>query len=147
MRASSRLSAVGVAPLLAALVLGACGGGNSADAPTHSAPGEPGHVARRQAPPRPTDAEAAWSEAKVVRRLAGRVVTINGRQVRIDRATVTCGGDGRGTRRGHTLVWRRFVCTQPTFPGTAVAGPDAVFRVEPAGVRSFRITEARFTRY
>jgi hypothetical protein len=93
------------------------------------------------------DADAAWSEAKVVRRLAGRAVTIDGRQIRIDRATVTCGGDGRGARRGRTLVWRRFTCTQPTFRGTAVAGPDAVFRVEPTGVRAFRITDARFTQY
>ena len=83
----------------------------------------------------------------MVRRVAGRVVTINGRQVRIDRATVTCGGDGRGARRGRTLAWRRFVCIQPTFPSAAVAGPDAVFRVEPTGKRSFRITDARFTRY
>jgi hypothetical protein len=65
----------------------------------------------------------------------------------VDGATVTCGGDGRGSRRGRVRVWERFTCIQPTFGGEGVAGPDVVFSVRPTGPRSLRITDPRFTRY
>jgi hypothetical protein len=83
----------------------------------------------------------------LLRRLAGKVVEVEGRRVHIDRATITCRGDGPGSRHGHKLAWQSFSCIQPTFGGEGPAGPDAVFRVQPTGPRSFRITGARFTRY
>jgi hypothetical protein len=65
----------------------------------------------------------------------------------VDPATVTCGGDGGGSRRGRQRVWESFTCVQPLLEGHGVAGPDVVFRVRPTGRRSFQITDQRLTRY
>jgi hypothetical protein len=67
--------------------------------------------------------------------------------VRVDAATVTCGGDGPASGRGRERRWRSFTCVQPTFHGAGPAGPDVVFRVQLTGRRSFRITDERVARY
>jgi hypothetical protein len=151
MRVRSRPHRVVTLPLLAlALAAGACGGGGS-----HTRSAEPGEQARshgapthgQASQPAPSGALAAWPHAKLLRRIAGEPLWIDGRRVRIDPTTVTCGGEGHGSRRGRDRVWERFTCVQPTFFGAGVAGPDAVFRVQPTGARSFRITDQRFSRY
>jgi hypothetical protein len=136
-------------PVLAvALAGGACGGGTAG---THNGTrGEQatsGQATRDTSRRRPWDAPPAWPHAKVLKRIAGEIVQVNGRRVRVDGATVTCGGEGRASRRGRERVWGSFTCIQPTFNGEGTAGPDVVFRVQPTGRRSFRITNQRATRY
>jgi hypothetical protein len=90
----------------------------------------------------------AWTRAAVMRRLDGRRITVDGRAIRIDRATLVCGGIGRPShRRRGRLVWVRFRCVQPTFPPGAVAGPDAILVVAPAGRRRLVVLESRLTGY
>ena len=144
MRVRARAAAVIALQLLAvALAGGACAGGPSEthkeEATSAQAPGEP--------PQRSRHATAAWPHAKVLKRIAGETIEAAGRRVRVDRATVTCGGEGPGSRRGRERVWERFTCIQPTFNSTGTAGPDVVFRVQPTGRRSFRVTDQRVTRY
>jgi hypothetical protein len=90
---------------------------------------------------------AAWPEARLLRRIAGKLIEVEGRRVLIDRMTITCDGEGPGSLRGRARVWERFVYIQPTFGDTGAPGPDAVFHVQPTGPRSFRTSDARFTRY
>jgi hypothetical protein len=149
MRVRSRRTAAMALPLLAVAVAGgACGGSTSE---THSV-GRGGEASSGQATngtsqQRPRNAPPAWGHEKVLDRIAGETMRVDGRRVRVDRATVTCGGDGRGSRRGRERVWTRFTCVQPTFGGEGAAGPDVIFRVEPTGHRSFRISGQSFTRY
>jgi hypothetical protein len=149
MRVRSRSPAAMALPLVAvALAGGACGGGAS---PTHSTGGgdeaRSGRATARTSQQRPRDARPAWPHAKMVDLIAGRTIRVDGRPVRVDRATVTCGGEGPGSRRGRKRIWERFTCIQPTFGGHGTAGPDVVFRAQPTGPRSLRITDQRFTRY
>jgi len=148
MRVRSRPPAAVALPLVAvALAGGACGGRAS---PTHSTGGDDarsGQASARTLQQRPREARAAWSQAKMVDVVAGRTIRVDGRPVRVDRATVTCGGEGPGSRRGRKRIWERFTCIQPTFGGDGTAGPDVVFRAQPTGPRSLRITDQRFTRY
>jgi hypothetical protein len=140
-----------LAAVLAAL---ACGGDGSARdaAPTRTPDaGEPAPAERTPEPtaaPEPARRAVAWTRAELLRRFAGRRLRVDGRAVRIDRATVTCGGMGAAAgRRGGRPAWTRFRCVQPTFPAGALAGPDAVFVVEPTGRRTFAVTERRLTEY
>jgi hypothetical protein len=90
----------------------------------------------------------AWTYAKVLERLAGHRLRVDGRRVQIDPQTVTCGGVGRpASRKGGKPAWTSFRCVQPTFPARSVAGPDAILIVEPTGRRSFAVTSRRLTRY
>lgn len=137
-------------PPVVALALGvsACGGGGD----THTDDGQrsrsSGSASGGQAAPETAAGPvAAWPQARLLRRLAGEVIAVEGRRVRIDRATITCQGDGPGSRHGRELAWQSFRCIQPTFGGKGTAGPDAVFQVRPTGPRTFRIVGARFTRY
>jgi len=149
MRVRSRPPAAIALPLLAvALGGGACGGGTSG---THDGTRSEQAISRpttgdtsRRPPPQ---ASPAWPHAKVLRRIAREIVQVDGRRVRVDPATVTCGGEGRASGRGRERRWGSFTCIQPTFNGAGTAGPDVVFRVEPTGRRSFRITDQRVTRY
>jgi hypothetical protein len=137
-------------PPVVALALGAsaCGGGGSTLTDGGQQSRSNGSASGGQAAAGvPTGPVAAWPQARLLRRLAGEVVQVEGRRVHIDRATITCQGDGPGSRHGHKRAWQSFSCIQPTFGGKGPAGPDAVFRVQPTGPRSFRITRARFTRY
>lgn len=150
MRVRPRVLCALTPPLLAVtLSVGACGGGDSATLTDHGREARSaGSASRPQAAPaRPSERVAAWPRARLLRRIADKIVQVEGRRVRIDRATVTCRGEGRPSRRGREDVWERFACIQPTFGAKSVAGPDAVFRVQPTGPRSFRITDGRFTRY
>jgi hypothetical protein len=149
MRVRSRPRAAVALPLLAlALASGACGGGANG---THDGTRGEQATARQttadtsRRPPR--QASPAWPHAKVLRRIAGEIVQVGGRRVRVDAATVTCGGEGRASGRGRERRWTSFTCIQPTFTGGGTAGPDVVFRVQPTGRRSFRITDHRVTRY
>ena len=83
----------------------------------------------------------------MVARLAGERLRIGDTTVPIDPATLTCGGEGPEGRRGAAPAWTRFRCVQPTFPRGEVAGPDAVFLVEPTGPRTFVVRGARLTAY
>jgi hypothetical protein len=144
MRVRSRVSLAVTAPLIAALAAGACGdsGGSGRSGGDSTQPQRTAEASRPATPTAP-----AWSKAKVLRRLADKVVVVDGRRVRVDSATVTCGGVGPASVRAGVHVWHRFVCVQPTFGGEDVAGPDAVLSVEPTGPRSLRIVDTRFTRY
>jgi len=145
----TRPAAVIAAPLAAAaVVLGGCGGGSQ---PTASTAGRPvattgGTTSASPATPAVTG-RVAWPQRKLVRRLHGRIIYVEGRRVAVDRSTITCGGVGRAQRRDHTLAWTGFHCVQLTFPAGAVAGPDAVFDVYPTGPRTLHIAAARFARY
>jgi hypothetical protein len=148
MRVRSRPRAAMALPLLAVALAGsACGGGASRPQDPSGDEATSGRATGVTSQQRPRDARAAWPRAKLLDGIAGRTMRVDGRTVRVDRATVTCGGDGPGWRRGRTPVWERFACIQPTFGDQGVAGPDVVFRVQPTGARSLRITDQRFTRY
>ena len=139
--------------LLVAAVLGGCGGGGSTDAPRPTAtpagarqsPGaaaspNPSGRALSPGPPRTPDA--------ILRHFAGRRIKAAGRTIRIDAATVTCGGLGRPLRRRRDrLAWTRFSCIQPTFPPGSVAGPDLIFVVQSVAPRDLVVTERRLARY
>ena len=145
----TRPAAVIAAPLAAAAAaLGGCGGGSQ---PTASTAGRPvattgGATSASPATPAATG-RVAWPQRKLVRRLRGRIIHVEGRRVAVDRTTITCVGVGRAQRRDHTLAWTGFHCVQPTFPAGAIAGPDAVFDVYPTGPRTLQIAAARFARY
>ena len=145
-----RLRSAIALPLVAAGLAGAgCGGGDSQrqdaqqPAPPASAPSS-GGASRRTPGEGP---RAAWPHRKTLARIAGQTVVVDGRRVRVDPETVTCGGDGGGSRRGQQRVWESFTCVQPLLEGHGVAGPDIVFRVKATGRRSFQITDQRLTRY
>jgi hypothetical protein len=137
-------------PLVAAGLAGAgCGGGDSQRQDAQQ-PAPPTSDSSSGATSRPTPREgprAAWPQRKTLARIAGQTVVLGDRRVRVDPATVTCGGDGGGSRRGGQRVWESFTCVQPLLEGHSVAGPDIVFRVKPTGRRSFQITDQRLTRY
>lgn len=98
--------------------------------------------------PRPEPRRTAWTLRGVLRRLDGRRIPVGERSVRLDRDTIACGGVSRAEPRAHAKpAWTRFRCVQPTFPPGSVAGPDAIFVVEPTGRRTFVVTGARFSRY
>jgi len=131
---------------LAILLLVGCGDGSGQRRPA----GSPTAVARTPAPSATPAARAAtsWPQPKVLRRIAGRRIRVGRAVVQVDPATATCGGVGAPAGRvaGKT-AWTRFRCVQPTFPSGVVAGPDAIFIVEPRGRRAFAVTAARFTHY
>jgi hypothetical protein len=138
----SRLAALLV---LAGLVLSGCGDGGPERRPA-ATPTAAGTAATPSAtrPPGGT----AWPHERVLRRIAGRRIQVEGRPVRVDPATVTCGGIGTPAGSvGGEDAWTRFRCVQPTFPAGAVAGPDAIFFVEPRGPLRFVVAESHFTRY
>jgi hypothetical protein len=149
MRARSRRRPAIALPLLAvALAGGACGGGTAGT--QNGTRGEQltsGEATGDTSRQRPMQAPPAWPHAEVLSRIAGEILQVDGRRVRVDRATVTCGGDGQALRRGRERRWESFTCIQPTFNGEGTAGPDVVFRVQPTGRTSFRITSQRVTRY
>src|SRR5215213_2933203 len=111
----SRLAALLV---LAGLVLSGCGDGGAERRPA-ATPTAAGSAATPSAT-RPPGVGTAWPHERVLRRIAGRRIRVEGRTVRVDPATVTCG---------------------------AVAGPDAIFFVEPRGPVRFVVAESHFTRY
>ena len=88
-----------------------------------------------------------WPRAKLMKRIANVRVRVEGRVIRIDPATVVCGGEGRPRVVKGIARWRRFRCIQPTFPPGVLVGPDAIFLVHPMGRTRFRITDAHFARY
>lgn len=132
--------------VLAGVVLAGCGDGTPdrrpAATPTAARnPATPSH-------PRPARGGTAWTREKVIRRLAGRRIRVQGRIVRVDPDTVTCGGLGRAAGSvGGKDTWSRFRCVQPTFPAGAVVGPDAIFFVEPRDSQRVGLTGSHFTRY
>jgi hypothetical protein len=90
----------------------------------------------------------AWTSDKMMRRLAGRRLRVEGQTVRVDPLTLTCGGVGRAaSRQGGEPAWTRFRCIQPTFPRGSVAGPDAILVVEPTGRRRFAVLSSELTSY
>jgi hypothetical protein len=90
----------------------------------------------------------AWTQDKVLHRLAGRRIAIDDQVIRVDASTVTCGGSGRPAgHRGGKPTWRRFRCVQPTFPPGSVAGPDAIFFAQPVDSTRLEVTGRRLTRY
>jgi hypothetical protein len=90
----------------------------------------------------PPHRHAFWSLEKLIRRLAGSSIRIEGRAVRLDAGTLTCWGDGAGRR-----FWTHFSCIQPRFPHGQLAGPDALFHAHATGQTSFLLTDASFGRY
>jgi hypothetical protein len=134
--------------VLLALASGGCGGASdpSGDAPTGAATPTPSQEATPTATP--VASGVAWPQPKLLRHLAGRRIAIGDQVVRVDAATLTCGGIGRpATRADGRPAWRRFRCVQPTFPPGSVAGPDAIFFVQPVDRTRLVVTERRMTRY
>ena len=84
-----------------------------------------------------------WSHRKLMRRIVGARIKVKGRSIRIDGATVVCGGDGRAIVRKEVPRWARFSCIQPTFPEGALVGVDALFLVRPTGPTKFVVTDAQ----
>lgn len=132
--------------VLGGLVLAGCGDRAPERRPAATSTAAPS--AATPSHPRPARGGAAWTRKKVLRRIAGRRIRVQGRIVRVDPDTVTCGGVGRAAGSvGGKGAWSRFRCVQPTFPAGAVVGPDAIFFVEPRDARSVELTASRFTRY
>src|SRR3954447_7014667 len=131
-----------LAALLALAVVAGCGDGAAEHRPAASPTAD--HAAPSPSATPRASAGTAWPRERVLRRLAGRRIGVQGKTVRVDPSTVTCGGVGPVERKD---AWTRFRCVQPTFPRGAVAGPDAIFFVEPRGPRRFEVTESHFTRY
>jgi hypothetical protein len=139
----SRLAALLV---LAGLVVPGCGDGGPERRPAATPTAAAGTATPSAT--RPATGGTPWPHEKVLRRIAGRRIRVEGRMVRVDPATVTCGGLGTPAGSvGGEDAWTHFRCVQPTFPAGAVAGPDAIFFVEPRGPRRFEVTESHFTRY
>jgi hypothetical protein len=135
--------------VLVAVGANGCGGGTHGDADGSPTPARRTPEAT-EPPSGPAGAGAgvAWTHDALMRRLQGRRLRVGGRTVRIDPATLTCGGVGRPAGRVHgDPVWSRFRCVQPTFPPGAVAGPDAIFIVQPTGPHELVIRDRRLTRY
>ncbi len=82
-----------------------------------------------------------------MRELDGRRIRVQGRRIRLDAATVTCGGEGRGRWRAGRRRRTHFRCVQPTFPRGALVGPDAVFRVQATRGGRLVDSDGRLTRY
>ena len=136
--------------LLLALALGtsACGGHDAGRHDAQHALTPAGQVTPAPKPRRPGAPLVAWTYETVLRRIDGKVIHVGSKDVRIDAGTVVCGGVGAAAKRvGGSPAWTRFRCVQPTFPPGAVAGPDAIFFVEPAGSQRFAVTGARFSHY
>jgi hypothetical protein len=97
---------------------------------------------------RQQDRAGSMTHAALIRRLDGRRLRVGKRVVRVDRATVTCGGVGRPAGRSDgEPAWSRFRCLQPTFPAGSVAGPDVIFIATPTGGGAVQISVSGFTRY
>ena len=146
MHAGRLASGRSLAPLvLAALIVLGCGG--AAQRRPAGTPAAGSNQSEASATPAVQSA-TPWPHAKVLRSIAGRRIRVDGTFVRVDPTTVTCGGLGPPAANvGSQAAWKRFRCVQPTFPRGAVAGPDAIFFLEPRGQRAFEITRAHFTRY
>jgi hypothetical protein len=86
-----------------------------------------------------------WSEPKVVTRIVGTVIKVEGKGVRVS-PPVTCLGEGRRVVRRSVDRWKHFSCIQSIlFPrGGGLAGADVFFRVHVIGTRRFLVTNARF---
>jgi hypothetical protein len=128
----------------------ACERGDSGSPGAAGTPTPAETSAARPATPAPTPAAAgpALTREAVMGLLDGRRITVGDRVVRLDRATLVCGGIGRPSdRQGGRPAWARFRCVQPTFPPGAVAGPDAILVVEAAGRRRIVVIESRLTGY
>jgi hypothetical protein len=146
-RVSSPRAAVLFAVAAAVASLGGCGGerpraGNARPTPraTATPPPSGGRPAPRMGPARTHD--------DVVRAITGRRIRVAGKTVRIDAATVACGGIGPPAAHvGGRAVWRRFDCVQPTFPPGSVAGPDLRFTVVSAASRRLVVEGPHLTRY
>jgi hypothetical protein len=146
-----RLATRSVAPVL--MLAAACGGSDGRDAHERAAAAARATTATpRAGVAEPTATPAAravpWTRAKVLRRLGGHRVRVDGRAIRLDPGTLTCGGVGAARPgRGGAPAWTRFRCVQPTFPPGEVAGPDLVFTLRPTGRVAFELLERHLTRY
>jgi len=130
--------------VLALLPVAACGEHKRASRATPSPSAVVGTPSGTSSPAGATP----WPLAKVLRRISGRRIRVAGRVVRIDPATVTCGGlGGPAGRPGGKAVWTRFRCVQPTFPKGTLVGPDVIFVAEPRGERALDVSGARLTHY
>jgi hypothetical protein len=106
-----------------------------------------GQTTSLEAGAEPPHRHAFWSLTKLVRRLAGSAIRIEGRVVRLDAGTLTCSGEGDGRSRAGRRVWTHFSCIQPTFPPGQLAGADALFRVHTTGPTTFLVRDGSFSRY
>src|SRR3954468_18417632 len=132
--------------VLAGLVVSGCGDGAADHRPDATPAAE--HGAPSPSPTPRASARFAWAREQVLRRISGRPIRVDGKTVRVDPTTVTCGGVGPAAARVRGEdAWTRFRCVEPAFPANAVAGPDAIFFLEPRGARRFKVTDSHFTRY
>jgi hypothetical protein len=83
----------------------------------------------------------AWSLARVMRALDGRVVVVGNRKVRVVAASTLCGGEGRSRRIGGVRRWTRFACTYTTF-GSSGIERDLEFKVTVVGPDRLHVVEA-----
>jgi hypothetical protein len=140
------------APLLSVLLLAAAGCGDQDGSRTTPAPDRqaaPSATTEPRAEPPAAEEErppiTGPTRAKIMRRLEGRRIRVDGKVVRIDRATLACGRAGTARAGGRRTI--RLSCVQPTFPAGSVVGPDALFFVHPTPRGRLVITNARFTTY
>ena len=95
----------------------------------------------------PSHPHSSWTQRKLIDKVTGATIEVEGRRVRVDGATVACSGEGPPFVANGTEHWRHFSCVQPTLGGGGLAGPDALFRVHVLGGKSFLVTDAHFSRY
>lgn len=140
-----------LALVIAALGLTACGSDGDAHrkaTPTRAGETKTSATTATPTPDNASDAGPPHALDAVLEAVAGRHIHVNGKTVRVDPATVTCGGSGDPVRRRRgSPEWTRFNCIQPTFPEGEVAGPDVLFVVESVAPRGFRITHRYMTKY
>jgi hypothetical protein len=146
-RSSRRLALAGLLIALGALGLVAIA--DRRDTRPDRSPALTTPAPRSPAPTRrEVERRVPWTRGRLLRRLEGRRIRIGDRRVRLRGDTLACGGVGRAeSGRGGARAWRRFRCVQPTFPPGTVAGPDAIFFVEPSGRKAFAVVGGRFTSY
>jgi hypothetical protein len=99
-------------------------------------------------PPAASEPGPPRTHDELLAAIGGRHIRVDGHTIRIDRATVACGGIDRAAGRVHGRpAWTRFSCIQPTFPRGSVAGPDLDFVVESAAPHRLVVVRRRLTSY
>jgi hypothetical protein len=142
-------------PVIVALVGGVCvvgatlalalGGGRESrrgTTPQSASSTSPRSTSEVPARPRSDTTGEGWPYDKLIRELHGVKVAVGRRTVRVDRGLLTCSGNGPPVLRGGARRWKRFTCTQTSFPGAAVG--DLSFDVAVASRDRVRITSERY---
>jgi hypothetical protein len=133
---------VAIGIVVAALLAG-CGGSDQAGSRPERSTAAPKPESRTGTTPAPPPTPGSrWSYSKLVRKLAGRTLTMPHGRIRLDRGLLECNGRGAPVRRGGTRRWSRYTCTQTSFRGGV--DRDITFDVVIRGPSRLEITSERY---